>query len=277
MHPKLKKFFTYDLDSPYIALQSDSSYFTIPLHDDILTCTISAGHFCNLNTPLYPVDTTTECIYHLLVNDKEKIGDYCKILIKEYSHDVAINLENNIWALAVLEPTELHVTCLSYSYQIDIETNFQIIKLENSRQAYSPNLILPSGNQMTEERNGSLIKQRFFNYDVEYTDIPNFFLMQTFNITHLTSDEVDALSIDLPPIDRITVKNVTEMLKPIDKNYPFVFPIYGYVLITIGGTIMVIMVLYYAKYHRGKAMRSKSRKSNKFPPSAEAIVTAYTT
>ena len=59
---------------------------------------------------------------------------------------------------------------------------------------------------MTEERNGSLIKQRFFNYDVEYTDIPNFFLMQTFNITHLTSDELDALSIDLPPIDRITVK-----------------------------------------------------------------------
>ena len=47
LHPKLKKFFTYDLDSLYIALQSDSNYFTIPLHDDILTCTISAGHFCN--------------------------------------------------------------------------------------------------------------------------------------------------------------------------------------------------------------------------------------
>ena len=159
LHPKLKKFFTYDLDSLYIALQSDSNYFTIPLHDDILTCTISPGHFCNLNTTLYPVDTTTECIHNLLVNDKEKIGDYFKISIKEYSHDVAINLENNIWALAVLEPTKLHVTCLSYSYQMDIETNFQLIELENSCQAYSPNLILSSGNQMTEERNGNLIKQ----------------------------------------------------------------------------------------------------------------------
>ena len=157
---------------------------------------------------------------------------------------------------------------------MDIETKFKLIELENSRQAYSPNLILPSGNQMTEKRNGSLIKQQFFNYDVEYTDIPNFFLMQTFNITQLTSNELDALSIDLPSIDRITVKNVTEMLKPIDKSYPFVFPIYGHVLITIGGTIMVIMVigiLYYAKYHRGKVMRPKSRKSNKFPPSTEAI------
>ena len=97
--------------------------------------------------------------------------------------------------------------------------------------------------------------------------------MQTFNITHLTFDEIDALSTDLPPIHRITVRNETEMLKRIDKNYPFVFPIYGYVLITIGGTIMVIMVgiLYYAKYCRGKAMMPKSRKSNKLPPSVEAI------
>ena len=155
---------------------------------------------------------------------------------------------------------------------MDIETNFKLIELENSCQTCSPNLILPSGNQMTEKRNDSLIKQQFFNYDVEYTDIPNFFLIQTFNITHLTSDEIDALSTDLSPIDRISIKNVTEMLKPIDKNYPF--PIYGYVLITIGGTIMVIMVvgiLYYAKYCIGKAMMLKSRKSNKFPPSAEAI------
>ena len=93
LHPKLKKTFTYQLDIPYIALQSDSNYFTIPMYDDILKCTFSAGHFCNLNTPLYPVDTTTECICHLLINDKEKIGDCCKLSIQNYSHDIAINLE----------------------------------------------------------------------------------------------------------------------------------------------------------------------------------------
>ena len=54
----------YELDSAYIALRSDSNYFTIPRHDDILTCSILAGHFCNSNMPLYPVDTTPECIYH---------------------------------------------------------------------------------------------------------------------------------------------------------------------------------------------------------------------
>ena len=77
LHPQLKKVFTYDLESPYIALRSDSNYFTIPLQDDILTCSISAGHFCNLNTPLYPVSSTTECIYHLLVNNRDKIEEFC--------------------------------------------------------------------------------------------------------------------------------------------------------------------------------------------------------
>ena len=71
IHSKLKKTFLHELESPYIAMRSDSNYFTIPVHDNILTCTISAGHFCKLNTPLFPVDTTIECIYHLLVNDRE--------------------------------------------------------------------------------------------------------------------------------------------------------------------------------------------------------------
>ena len=175
LHPQLKKVFTYDLESPYIALRSDSNYFTIPLQDDILTCSISAGHFCNLNTPLYPVSSTTECIYHLLVNNRDKIEEFCQISIHKYAYDTAINLQNNIWALAVLEPTELHVTCLTYSYQIKVETNFKLIELDYSCQAYNPNIILPSGNQMMDKGNESLIKQRFFNYDAEYTAIPNFF------------------------------------------------------------------------------------------------------
>lgn len=274
LHSKLKKTFIYELESPYIALRSDSNYFTIPVHDDILTCTISAGHFCQLNTPLFPVDTTTECIYHLLVNDKEKIRDYCKISIKDYSHDMAVNLGNNIWALAVLEPTELHVTCLTYSYQINVETNFKLVKLENTCQAYSPNLILPSGNQMSEEQNGSLIKQRFFNYDMEYTAIPNFHLMQTFNITHLTAEQLDTLSDDLPPIKGITIKNVTSLLKKINKNYPYIFPTYGYILASVAGTVLVLLIigtLCYVKYQRAKAMAPKSKLSKMVPPTIERI------
>ena len=112
LHPALKKVFTYEIGSPYLALCSDGNYLTIPLHDDILTCTISAGHFCNLNTPLYPTRNSKFCIYHLLMNNIEMIEKTCHLHIEDYIQDSAINLENNIWALSVIEPTELHVTCL---------------------------------------------------------------------------------------------------------------------------------------------------------------------
>ena len=262
LHPKLKKVFSYEIDNPYIAIQSDGNYLTIPIHDDILTCTISAGHFCNLNTPLYPTKTTTKCTYHLLVNDKEKIQEFCKINIQNYAQDTVINLDQNIWALAVLEPTELHVSCLTYSYQIKIESSFKLIELDNSCQAYNPNFILPSSNLIKEKLNQSLITDRFFNYDLKYTSIPNFFLMNTFNITKLTQEQLDTLAYDLPPVCNIPFRNVTSMLKPIDKNYPFIFPTYGYVLLTIGGTtltIMVIGILYYAKYKRARAGAAPSK------------------
>ena len=69
--------------------------------------------------------------------------------------DSAINLDQNIWALAVLEPTELHVSCLTYSYQIKVDSTFKLIELDNSGQAYNPNFILLSSNQIKEKLNWS--------------------------------------------------------------------------------------------------------------------------
>ena len=179
-------------------------------------------------------------------------------------YDTAINLEGNTWALAVLEPTKLHVTCLAYSYQIDVKTSFKLVELENSCQAYSPNILIPSGNQMSEKKNGCLIQQRFFNYDAEYSAIPNFFLMQTFNITQLTSEEIDALSNDLPIIDKIHIHNVMRMLKNINKNYPFTLPTYRYVLISIGGTglfICIVGILYYIRFRTARARAPRLKRS----------------
>ena len=73
LHPELKKVFSHEIGNPYIAIQSDGNYLTIPIHSNILTCTISAGHFCNLNTPLHPTKSTTKCTYHLLKNGQEKM------------------------------------------------------------------------------------------------------------------------------------------------------------------------------------------------------------
>ena len=96
------------------------------------------------------------------MNDKEKIQEYCKINIENYMQDSAINLDQNTWALAVLEPTELHISCLAYSYQININSTFKLIELDNSCQAYNPNFILPCSNLIKEKLNQNFITDRFF-------------------------------------------------------------------------------------------------------------------
>ena len=153
LYLELKKIFTYQINNPYLAIRSDGNYLTIPVHNDILTCTILAGHFYNLNIWLYPTKSTTECTYHLLVSDHEKIQMYCNINIKDYIQDSAINLDQNIWAVALLESTELHVSCLTYSFQIKVESTFKLVELENSCQAYNPNFILLSNNLIKEKLN----------------------------------------------------------------------------------------------------------------------------
>ena len=136
----------------------------------------------------------------------------------------AINLDQNIWALAVLEPTELDVTCLTYSYEIKVKTTFKLIKLGNSCQVYDPNFILPSSNLIKENLNGNLITQRFFNYNFQYTNIPNFFMMTNFRLTKFTVEEIHTLANALPPIHCMPFSNINNLLKPINKNYPLTFP-----------------------------------------------------
>ena len=87
------------------------------------------------------------------------------------------------------------------------------------------------------------------------------------------AEELGTLTCDLPLICNIPLRNVTQMLKSIDKNYPFVFPTYGYELLTTGGTtltIMIIGIFYYAKHQRIK-VGSAPKKTERKPPSKEDV------
>lgn len=274
LQPNMKKLFQYDLDTSYVAVRKDGNYLTLPNEEDILTCHISAGHFCNLNTPLYPVKTTTFCIYHLLVNDLEKINKFCTVSVLDYVQDVAINLGENTWALSTLNPTNLHVTCLTNSYEIPIYANLQLVELGNSCQAYNPNLILPSGNAIRTTRNQSMIEERFFNYNLQYTSLKNFHLTQVFKLTTLSPDQIDQLAHDLPPIKRIPMKNISTLMQAIDKDYPFEMPIYGYVLITMAVTTLIILIvgiILYVRYKRAKVSSNTPTRTHRPLPTKDEI------
>ncbi len=71
------------------------------------------------------------------------------------------------------------------------------------------------------------------------------------------------------------MKNVSAMLKLINKNYPFEMPVYGYVLITVAGTTLIILVtgvLLYVQYRWAKVTQPPVPKRNPHHlPSKEEI------
>ena len=81
MSPLLKQF-KYNLPNDFIAISKDNLYITYPNSDEIFSCQLSAGYYCEINTP------------------------------------ISLNYYN--WAITTMIPTKLQVICLTSSYYIKL-------------------------------------------------------------------------------------------------------------------------------------------------------------
>ena len=61
--PELHKYFRYNIPNKLIAITTNGLYITYPDSNEILSCQLSTGHYCETNTPFYPIDNTHHCRY----------------------------------------------------------------------------------------------------------------------------------------------------------------------------------------------------------------------
>ena len=71
LHPELKVQFTYILEGEYLAISTSGSYAAIATSHEINIFLVTQGHFCFLNSPLYPVERKEWCIYTLFIKNCE--------------------------------------------------------------------------------------------------------------------------------------------------------------------------------------------------------------
>ena len=71
--PLLHKQFKYNLSSDFTAISKDNFYITYPNLDEIFSCQLPVGYYCEINTPFHPLDSTNHCSYYLLQNNLSKI------------------------------------------------------------------------------------------------------------------------------------------------------------------------------------------------------------
>ena len=53
----------HKLDHQYLAVSTDKLYVTFPTTEEIFSCRMSIGSFCEINNAIYPTSTIRSCEY----------------------------------------------------------------------------------------------------------------------------------------------------------------------------------------------------------------------
>ena len=122
--PELCKHFRYNIPNDFIAITTNGLYIIYPDLNEILSCQLSAGHYCEISTQFYSIDNTHHCSYYLLQNGDEKVRQFCSLLVINQTMDQAASLDHYYWAITTMKPSKLQVVCLTSSY--DVKLRFPI-------------------------------------------------------------------------------------------------------------------------------------------------------
>ena len=153
--------------------------------NEIQSCQLSAGHYCEINTPFYPTDNTHNCSYYVLQNDDEKVRLFCSLSVMNQIMDQAVSLDYYYWAITTTKPSKLHVGCLISSYYIKLKFPIDIIHIHDACEAYINMLLLPAGNSLSKEIGSGKLGNKPTNFVLDNTDVSDFTLVRDIQIPPL--------------------------------------------------------------------------------------------
>ena len=148
---ELHKWLRYNRPNDFIVIITKGLYITYPDSNGILICQLSAGYYCEINTPLYPIDNTHHCSYYLLQNDDGKVRQFCSLSVMNQSTDQAVSLDYYYWAITTMKPSKLWEICITSSYYIKLKFPIDIILIPDAHEAYINMFFLPGRNNFSKE------------------------------------------------------------------------------------------------------------------------------
>ena len=140
-NPSLNKALIYQLEANTLAVSKDGNYATIPTESEFLECTLASGHFCNLRSALYHMQSSKMCIIALFLKDEIAINENCEMKVINITGPVALYLDQGTWAIATTDTEQMKVTCPLQTHVISIEPPLSIV--EPACSAFSAKFKLP--------------------------------------------------------------------------------------------------------------------------------------
>ena len=138
--PPLNKQMRHKLDHQYLAISTDKLYVTFPIVEEIFSCRMSIGSFCEINNVIYPTSTINSCEYALFMEQQTLVRKLCKVDLVNFTRDQAFSLDSQFWAILTVQTTTMQVSCLTKTYYVKLQHPLDIIFLEKNlaRHQLSP-------------------------------------------------------------------------------------------------------------------------------------------
>ena len=218
-----------------MAISHDKLFATYPSLDEILTCQMAQGSYCEINKPLFTTDKTKQCAIYLFNQQRSQINKYYKIDFINQPTDLAMSLNNSHWVTSTIKPTCLHISCLTTSYYKQLKYSLDITY-------FTPTMLLPASNVVKYNDLIQLHGNMESFTQLNYSSVHDFTVFEDITVTK-TNDSIVTAIPDIPDIKNTTIMALNQQLTNISTDYPWELPLWSKILITIVLTLLTVVLL----------------------------------
>ena len=240
-HHDIGKSLKYQLEGTNLAVTKDNRYATLLTDAEFITCTLAEGHFCNLNTGLYHIDTNQWCVTAMFFKDNDRINKYCKVEINNITGPQANYLDKGHWAISVETITQMEIKCEDHTHVKTLQPPLTLINLQPACSAFSSSIKLPPYFKQYSKGFHAALKSA--NLHISKFTPSTFRIWTPFNLSNVTKHEVENLRKLSPapsiPIDQLRAQIANFRHISSDKSKPWIFYLGG----GSGSGLILIMVI----------------------------------
>ncbi len=248
LDPHTQQQFSYELESPYLAVDAKTDYYTLPAEAEVSLCVATRSKWCRLAQPMYTVDTSRHCVLALFLKQNALITKFCTIIRHHSTGVYAAQLQPRIWVVSLARSMLLWTECMTTGRdRCVLEPPYSLVSLPQTCYAHiRDSLFLPSSMELSLTVNKTLISTYpHLAFHAQYHPMSAFRLFKGLNKT-VDPEEVKALTTQLLEYDKLPMPQMTEKLRQLDYNYPKPFGITEFFkskYFIIGMVVAVVLLL----------------------------------
>ena len=247
----------YNLESEGLMIDKSKTRYALLTRAETEICSDSSVKYCNVQSPIYPVNLARLCVVNLFLQKPEAVKKYCESIVTLNTRlPFAVKLMNFLWG--IISQTELRFSVVCNNGQSKTETSkppIDILEVPAACVASNDYFILASSYHSRSDftiTDGDLELLR--SIDISQINVLTPLQKKYPNFTKITLPKSLQPIKDIPLDNLITELENTREIKLKDDAWPS----WVYVCIGVTVVLLIIMAIYICKMYDTRIKQSCS-------------------